>query len=160
MKKLFVVAISLILSLSALNAQSIKGGSFYVGTRATGLDFSFSDKTDVDISAEAGYFLTDNLSIGGEVGIQSYDSNTGFRLMANASYYFLETSSGALFGRFGMGVDQEMGGKSSLAVDMTAGYSIFITDKIAVEPTAGFFIPLKDDRNASFNLGFGFSLYF
>ncbi len=160
MKKLFLIVISSVLLISALSAQNIKQGNFYVGARSTGLDLSFSDKTYVGISAAAGYFLMDNLAIGGEVGIQSYGSDTGFKLMGNVSYYFLETNSGAVFGRVGMGVDQETNGDSSFAIDLTGGYSFFITDVIAIEPIAGFFIPFEKGRDASFNLGVGFSLYF
>lgn len=160
MKKLFLLVLSSVLLISVSRAQNINEGNFYVGARTSGLDFSFSDKTYIDVSIDAGYFIMDKLSIGGEIGVQSYDSNTAFRFMANASYYFLETGSGALYGRFGLGADQELGGDTSFAIDIKAGYSIFITDKIAVEPTAGFFIPFRSGRDASFNLGAGFCLYF
>lgn len=144
---------------SASKAQNINEGNFHFGAGLTGANFSFSDKTFIGISVDGGYFIMDNWAIGGVVGVSHYDSETAFSILANASYYFLETDTGVLFGRFGTGADREVG-LTSFVMDITAGYSFFITDKIAIEPTAGFFIPFKSGRDASFNLGVGFSLYF
>ena len=159
MKKLFLVLISSVLFITSTNAQNIKEGNFYFGTRMTGADFSFSDKTYVGLSVDGGYFIFDSWAIGGVVGVNHYDSETGFSFLANTSYYFLETGMGALFGRFGIGADRELG-LTSFIMDLTAGYSLFIKENISIEPTAGFLIPFKSGRDVSFNLGVGFSLYF
>lgn len=159
MKKLFLLVISSVLFLSSINAQNIKEGNFYVGTGLTGANFSFSDDTFVGVSVDGGYFILDSWAIGGTIGVFHANSETSFSIMANVSYYFLETGAGAFFGRVGMGADREQG-LTSFAMDLTAGYSIFIKENIAIEPTAGFFIPFKDGRDAAFNLGVGFSLYF
>lgn len=160
MKKIFFLLLGLLFIVSVANAQKIDKGSYYIGAKSTGLDFSFSDKVSLGMHANGGYFIMDKLAVGGEFGFLSYDSNTSFRLMANASYYFLETSSGALYGRFGTGLDKYVGGDTSVAIDISGGYSFFVTENIAIEPTAGFFIPFKEGRDASFNIGVGFCLYF
>lgn len=160
MKKMLLLVLFSILATPMLVAQNINKGDFYIGARTSGLDFSFSDKTNIGLYANAGYFIVDKLAAGGEFGLRSYDSNTSFRIMGNASYYFLETGSGALYGRFGMGVDKLAGAGTSFAIDITAGYGFFVAANIAIEPAAGFFIPFKEGRDASFNLGLGFSLYF
>jgi len=159
MRKIFLLIAASVLFIPLVNAQNINEGNFYFGTRVTGLDFSFSDKTSINLSADAGYFIMDKWAIGGRVGVSHYDSETSFCIMANASYYFLEADPGVFFGRFGLGVDR-FSKLTSFVMDISAGYSLFLNEKIAIEPSAGFFIPFKDGRDASFNLGIGFSLYF
>ena len=159
MKKLFLLATFFVLLSSSAEAQNIRGGDFYFRAGATGVDFSFSDKMYVGLAIDGGYFVADNWAIGALIGINHYDSVTGFSLLANVSHYFLETDIGALFGRVGLGLDREQK-INSFVVDVSAGYSIFVTDEIAIEPTAGFLIPFKNGRDASFRLGVAFSLYF
>ncbi len=163
MKKLVLLTLVCVLTAGISNAQKINRDDFYIGARATGAELSFGSGTNFGIAAEGGYFLFDKFAFGGLFGLnytsENGESNTSVILMAGGRYYFLEMGSGALFAGAYAGIEK-LESDTSFAIDLRGGYSIFVADNVAIEPTVGVFIPFAKNHDATFGIGCGFTLFF
>ena len=163
-----------LLAITGLFAQT-EEGKLLVGA-ATDLNFGVTSFDGIDdnttafsIGGRVGFFVIDNLAIGGNIGFSStsrgdLSSNT-FSIGPGVRYYV----NGTFFlgGLFSYGRSSSDNGETESSIDFTtlgfeAGYPIWIVETVAIEPALIYSRNMGSDIvNAnSFGLNVGFSLYF
>ncbi len=165
----------------------IAGGSIYVDSRTDKLGNNKSSSFTTNINPRVGYFIKDNIVVGGELGVSTSktDSNSSsISTVANTNTYGL-----ILFGRYyfdnffaelapGFGAsttEQEAFGittevKSSFyGARVGAGYAFFLGKSVAIEPSLNYRWESYKPKGAgsdykhtisSIFLGIGLSAYF
>jgi hypothetical protein len=156
MRKLFLAA-AFIAAFGIAQAQTDQGGFLATGWSSLGFqseDYGGGSVSSFGLSAKAGYFFMDNLAGGLAIDYFSYDGESASAIGAFLRYY--------VGGKFFVGA-----GYTALSDDrggilpIEAGYPIFITDNIAVEPTLRYDMGMGNSEDYSaFGLGVGFTLYF
>ncbi|MDR1742705.1 MAG: hypothetical protein LBR48_02660 [Dysgonamonadaceae bacterium] len=148
MKKLLgTVLIALIASTGIVNAQIEEGSTIAGGSLAnTQLTFGSAGKTSILLTPKVGYFIQDNIAIGGQVrlGIDKvkdvkaiYEYGVG----AFGRYYLGPDEQGVnnflQYGRWflevGAGIGGATGGDLMFNVNFGPGYAYFLTHDIALE---------------------------
>ena len=118
-------------------------GAFSVGSESTGDNKS----TGFTIEPKFGFFVSDNIAIGGKLGYTSYkaenffgdtDDMAGFTVGAFGRYYMTPASQFSLFGQFGVDYtswDDKLADAqaSEVGVDLGIGLSYFVSPKFAIE---------------------------
>jgi outer membrane protein len=191
MKKFTVLAVILFMSVGAFaqfnKGRMLVGGSAQFSTdteknRNGGTTTTEGTRTTLSISPDFGYFIIDNLAIGAELNLSlskwnaktanGVDASTTSVSFSPFARYYLPM--GIFFqGKFGLGTartsydenfDDFKYNTTSLA--LSAGYVIFLTDNVALEPELGYqtFRYKGDDSNTKdINSGIfmriGFQIY-
>lgn len=198
MKKLLLTATIVIGSLLTMNAQTEKGNWTFGG----GSTFSYSSNnqkyeydgneydekeklSNVTFSADGGYFVIDNLSVGlnliitstketyeGYYGTTDYKSSS-FALLPQATYFFRNDSNiapflGAKVGYMYAGGEEDSDKYSGLALGANAGLAYFINSNVSVDLLVEYLktsMSNKEDndyvlKNSAIGVGVGFSIYF
>lgn len=172
MKKVFLGAL---IALSAITQAQTTKGTWLLGGGAGFSSTSTGDvkESSVALSPNLGYFVMDNLSVGGSAMVSSVkpdggDATTTFAIGPSVRYYF--TSLGAktkLFanGSFGMGSSKTGSGDpvNVTAWALSAGPAIFLNQSVALEVAVGYSsAKVKDAADATNNLGVsvGFQIHF
>lgn len=120
-------------------------GAFGIGSESTGDDKS----TGFEIAPRVGFFLTENIAIGGKIGYASDKAEDAFgdtqddvtlTLGAFGRYYFTPASQFSLFGEFGFDYmteeDKLSDSKSNgFGVGLGLGLSYFVSNNWAIEAT-------------------------
>jgi len=181
MKKIVLSAVA-ILAFGFANAQeSSTGKGFSNGdifiSGSVGID---SDKTgDVkssgfEITPKVGFFVTENIAIGGKLGFSSYKAENGVADTADQSaftvggfgrYYFTPASDFSLFGELGIdysSIDNKLADvkENEIGANLGLGLSYFVSSNFAIEATwAGLGFASNDnggdgaDKTNTFGLG-------
>jgi opacity protein-like surface antigen len=180
MKKI-VLSVVAILAFGFANAQDSSGKGFSNGdifiSGAVGIN---SDKTGDDKSSgfelepKVGFFVTDNIAIGGKLGFSSYKAENAVRDTADQSaftvgafgrYYFTPASDFSLFGELGVDystIDDKLNDfkANEIGANVGVGLSYFVSNNFALEATwAGLGFSSNDnggdgaDKTNSFGLG-------
>lgn len=156
MKKLILSAAA-VLAFGFANAQEAKTFGFGEGNIIVEGNLGFNSTNDKNtdtktssfsFNPKAGYFISDDLAIGIELGIGSAKEETGgveakennFGAGAFARYYFLELGERfKTYGEFGLGFDsykEEFGGNeiktSGFGAGLGLGMNYFVTENIAI----------------------------
>ncbi len=183
MKKVLLSAVA-ILTFSFANAQEeattstgsfAKGDMFLSGAFSVGSETTGDDKsTGFTIEPKFGFFVSDNIAIGGKLGYTSYkaedffgdtDDMAGFTVGAFGRYYMTPASQFSLFGQFGVDYtswDDKLADAQSneIGVNLGLGLSYFVSPKFAIEASwAGLGYTTNDnggsgaDSTDSFGLG-------
>lgn len=164
MKKTLLLALISLVFVSIASAQPhIRQRDLYIGARVSEINLSISSGTTFAMGFEGGFFIADRVSIGAIFDLKTQSGSAGVttvKFLGDVGFHFLESKSGAAFGLFGAGVKSVTHGDTSFLIELRGGYSLFITDNIAFEPSIGFEIPFAKGYDAVFNLGAGFSVYF
>jgi hypothetical protein len=156
-----------IISLYAAKAQTaagnmMVGGSLIYASRAT--DGGDQKENDLIFSPSFGYFISDNLAIGGEIRLVSSSDDVGaenlksseFAIGPFARYYkYTSNENFAFFGQasfvFGSGKsDLASGGdikRSSFTFDVSPGFSYFFTDHWALDLSLSLLNIRSEDPN-------------
>jgi outer membrane protein len=154
MKKTILFSL-LFLSLNDAFSQTkegfIKGNSFVTGSfNFESKDSSSVTENTVEFSPTFGYFISNNLVLGGRLSVgqnKTTDSiviknNTTFSFGVFARYYMSPKSRFSVFGQLGMNYNtkKEKLSKSSVTgfdIGLAPGISYFLSDHFAVEATFG-----------------------
>ena len=188
MKKLLLMAAVAVFGFTTINAQEdtktfgfAEGDIFLegnIGFSSTN-DKNFDEKSSgFNISPQVGYFLTDDIAIGGIISFNSFKEEvsgtdvldlSGFGIGAFGRYYFLDLGERfKTFTEFGIGYSSDKDKISDVAFNtigagLDLGINYFVTEKIAL--TFGLrnvlsFSSTKADVDgaeavSNFNLGFG-----
>jgi hypothetical protein len=142
MKKVFLMAFVATLGIATASAQFEKGVKT-VNMKVSGFDLKYLSgdgysASDLNIAAEASYFVIDRLSILAEAGLEStkevdYDDGLStFHIGGGARYYF---SSKGFFG--GARIVGYVGdeGLHTVAGKIEGGYTWYILDNFYIEPS-------------------------
>lgn len=181
MKKIVLSAVA-ILAFGFANAQeSSTGKGFSNGdifiSGSVGID---SEKTgDVkssgfEITPKVGFFVTENIAIGGKLGFSSYKAENAVTDTADQSaftvggfgrYYFTPASDFSLFGELGIdysSIDNKLADvkENEIGANLGLGLSYFVSSNFAIEATwAGLGFASNDnggdgaDKTNTFGLG-------
>ena len=120
--------------------------------------------TVLSLYANGGYFVADKLALIGGFGydlvsIDEYSENS-IALNAGARYYLLTASKGGLYMNGLLNITKESDLKAEFGFSISAGYSFFLNNRVAFEPSAGFVIPFTEGSINTFVLGGSFSIFF
>ena len=183
MKKVLFSAVAL-LAFGFANAQEEKSnGGFSKGDVFVTGAFTFASTNDKDneektnsfeIAPQVGYFLTENIAIGGKVGFGSYKMEdagvdtadmSGLMLGAFGRYYFTPANQFSLFANLGfdyssMKNNLPAGGKvNGFDAGLGAGMNYFVSSNFSIEAgvaVLGFSSEKSDATGAKGSTGFNF----
>ena len=180
MKKILISGLGLLMLTTGF-AQTQKG-NVLIGANLSDIGLNFQkDNTQfsLNINPKAGWFVKDNLAVGGEVnmGLNTQKGATaiayGFGVfgrkyygaettnLARTAKWFLEANAG-IYGLNISGTDLIKSSTNGVGLGIGPGYSYFISQNIALEAlakynfTAGFG---NSPTNNSIKLGLGFQIY-
>jgi len=153
MKKILaMLTICTIVSVAA-NAQTEKSTWLLGG----GLSFQSTSGSSIFVaSPNIGYFVSNNIAVGGEFNIITTSGSTRWSLGPYLRGYLNPTASGSLFGQAGVGFGGGTGGSSTTTFMGKVGYAAFLNKSTALEFSAG----LNAGGGSSvFLLGVGFQIH-
>ena|SRR5688572_14103348 len=136
MRNLVKISLSLVAFLcisQAVSAQAVNQGAWMVGGNAgfTSTKFKGADEsnTTLFLNPNLGYFIADDLAIGLNLNLTSANEVTTFGLGPFVRFYFAD----AIFAQ--AGVDLGLGDDEFTAFHVGVGYSWFVDNSVAIEPT-------------------------
>jgi hypothetical protein len=163
-----ILAILLSGTLMTLQAQT-EQGDWLVGGR---IDFNSGENTtNVSITPQAGYFVINNLAVGGSIAFNysKIGSNkvTTFGIGPFARYYFTTSNVRPLihgelnFLNRKIKTSTTDDNDTGLNIFLGGGVAIFVSDNVSLEPIIGYNnVKYKDvDGSGGFRFGFGFQVY-
>ena len=169
-KTIFTLFIAVLLSTSALaqleQGTKIVGGEFGVELNTNKSKFenqtvTNSKSTSISLEPRFGYFVIDNLAVGGELSLSTFSSKsessdnkitgTSFAIGPFVRYYFPPKIF--LEGQYAFGVSNtkydwlDENQKSALSAwSLGAGYAAFLNENIAIEPMIGYQSVAEKDK--------------
>jgi outer membrane protein len=181
-KAIFTFSIILLTKLSVVAQKSTEG--FVKGSNFISGQFAFSSTstgefktTSIDLSPSFGYFISNNLSIGLQVGVTNSQSSfsgtnltkvNGFTGGVYARYYTNPTSKFSVFGSAGLNFGSTNNITDSLkttnySIGFAPGISYFLSDHFAIETTIGSLgfsssKPDSEGADATNSINFGLNL--
>jgi hypothetical protein len=171
MKKVVLLFAVAIAAFSA-NAQTGKGTWLLGGSAgfSSGKSSGGTSTTQFNISPDAGYFVAENVAVGGMLSFSSYKyvaTTTNFNVAPFVRYYFLPLGTSAkLFGEgmFGFGSQKTTGfsAVNSTMWQIKAGPAFFLNESIALE-TALYYNSNKVKSTPAYNtfgVNVGFQIHF
>ena len=182
MKKVLLSAVAL-LAFGFANAQEegkgnggfAKGDVFVSGAFSIGSEKTGDDKSSgFEIEPKVGYFVTENIAIGGKLGYASYkaedvfgdtDDMSALTVGAFGRYYMTPASQFSLFGQLGFdysSIDDKLADvqENEIGLNLGLGLSYFVSNNWSIEATwAGLGYTSNDnggngaEKTNSFGLG-------
>ena len=182
MKKVLLSAVAL-LAFGFANAQEetkgnggfSKGDVFVSGAFSIGSEKTGDDKSSgFEIEPKVGYFVTENIAIGGKLGFASYkaedtfgdtDDLSALTVGAFGRYYMTPASQFSLFGQLGFdysSIDDKLADvqENEIGLNLGLGLSYFVSNNWSIEATwAGLGYTSNDnggngaEKTNSFGLG-------
>ena len=154
-----------------VGATPIKKGNWIVGGALGSTGYSFEDESfNINISPRAGYFISDGIAVGLELGTgftthkKPLKNEWNYKVMPFVRYYFPEGASetGRFFGQGGIGISGTDGSTSetSFAFSINAGYSHFVSRNVALEAIVGYNYSKSNQANATAQNGLGIAFGF
>lgn len=172
MKRLFLILFAGCLLATAASAQTLPMGSIFVNPTLTNFSFngitvsSEGQKESFSrfgLQATGGYAIMDDLAIVAGVGLQTgkYDKSgvTALNLFAGARYYVIpnvyvganlalanasiKNNSTKSLDDDDFDIDVSSIKANSLSAELNAGYTYFLTSKVAVEPSLSYTLGLS-----------------
>jgi len=133
---LLVIALMLAMSSTNLNAQTVNQGAWMAGGSLGFSTYKYKgeDKsyTWFKFAPDVGYYVIDDLGVGLELDYVSIsyngNSNSSFYFNPFVRYYVTDP----FFAQVSLGLELEEGGGSLFS--LSAGYSWFLNNSVAVEP--------------------------
>jgi opacity protein-like surface antigen len=169
MKRIFTIAIATLIAATSFSQTSkgtwLLGGSAGFNSQKAG---SAASVSTIEISPNAGYFISNNLAVGASVMFESESKHhTAFNFGPMVRYYFAEMGKKAkLFAHAGIGFGSTKpeGGSSvsSTTWGVKAGPAFFLSKNIALETTVGYSsLKVKDvaDATSNFGVNVGFQIH-
>jgi outer membrane protein len=182
MKKVLIAILALLLSSVDLNAQSegfSKGDIFISGAfRLASATEGDIENSRFEISPKAGYFITENIALGGRLSYLQNESDNGngnsaenksYGLGAFGRYYFTPDKKFSLFGQAGLDYFRSEISSSDFETNgfnlgLGAGLNYFVSKRFSLEASLAFFDYITSSSSAEgtdtrniVNLGIDFS---
>lgn len=158
-------------SLGMVTAQ-LQRGSTLVGGGIGNLSLGLGDDNvfNINLTPRVGYFIQDNVAIGGKVGFsytaQPGDDAYGYNVNAFGRYYFGPNEfdtllrQGRWFLEAGAGIGGVRGADVGFNINFGPGYSYFLTENIAVEALLLYDGTFGTGTSNGLSLNVGFQIYF
>lgn len=154
-----------------VGTKPIQKGNWMIGGSVGSAGYSFEGETfNINVSPRAGYFISDGIAIGAELGgglqtVKDGDNVWSYGFSPFVRYYFPEgaSSTGRFFGQGSVGVSGASAGSdsdTSFAFGINGGYAHFITDNVALEGMVGYNYSKSDLATVGKQSGLGFSVGF
>jgi len=170
-----VLAIVVFLFPVTLSGQTEKGSMFIGGT--AGLQIGnveyfgepADDVTSISLLPQLGFFIADQLAIGGNVTIEYLsfygESVTTVGIKPLVRYYFIEMGNAELFAQARIGYARTFfygEGLGNIGFGIGAGMDAFIKENVALEILAGYdrtSYPEYEESYGGFGITFGFLIF-
>jgi outer membrane protein len=161
MKKLFIAAIA-VFTFGTINAQEdvagfSKGNVFVTGSVGfSSTSYDGDSQSNFNIMPQLGYFVSENIAIGGRLGFMSSSvkvegsdsvSLSGWNVGAFGRYYFTPANQFSLFGEFGVDYASQQTGQltadnkdiniNAFGAGLGLGLNYFVSKNFSIEATAG-----------------------
>ena len=154
-----------------VGTKPIQKGNWMIGGSVGSAGYSFEGETfNLNVSPRAGYFISDGIAIGAELGgglqtVKDGDNVWSYGVSPFIRYYFPEgaSSTGRFFGQGSVGISGSSAGSdsdTSFAFGINGGYAHFITDNVALEAMVGYNYSKSDLATVGKQSGLGFSVGF
>ena len=161
MKKIFVIIAAAIMPLLA-HAQ-FEQGKLYANAALTGLNLSYSgsEKFNIGLQGQAGFFVADNVLLYGVAGWNHRGGSMKFdtvELGAGGRYYILQNG---IFLGANVKYAHGAGGYNDVMPGVEVGYAFFISRTVTIEPSVYYQQSFNDHSDYSkigFRVGFGIYL--
>lgn len=144
MKKVILAAIA-VMGFGFANAQTTgfaKGDAFISGALTLGSEKTGDVKTSTfEIEPRVGYFVTENIAIGGKLGYKTVkDATDAFTVGAFGRYYFTPASQFSVFGQAGLDFTNTKfkaadAKANEFGANIGLGLSYFLSNHFAIEAT-------------------------
>lgn len=167
MKKKIIALVGMVaLSTTSLLSQ-IEQGTVMLGGDAY-FNYSFPSgikaSSNLNISPKAGFFIVDNMAIGASMTFNSFKGGSNFSIAPFMRAYYKGNFYGQLqvgFGRSSFEVAGTTTTTSGLNTELDMGYTIFLTDNIALDPAIYYNFYTEGSKYGGSNLGMkiGFQLF-
>ena len=168
MKKKIVALVGMMaLSTSSLFSQ-IEQGTVMLGGDAYfnyGFPSGVKASSTLNISPKAGFFIVDNMAIGATMTFNSIKGGSNFLIAPFMRAYYKGNFYSQLqvgYGRSSFDVAGVTTKTSGLNTELDMGYTIFLTDNIALDPALYYNFYTNGSKYGGSNLGMkiGFQLFF
>lgn len=159
-------------SIGIATAQ-LQKGSTLVGGGIGNLNFGFGSGSNFDISLtpRVGYFIQDNVAIGGKVnlsytGQKGGNDTYGYAVNAFGRYYFGEKEfdtllrQGRWFLEAGAGIGGVKGADVGFNLNFGPGYSYFLSENVAIEGLVLYDGKFGSGSSNGLSFSVGFQIYF
>lgn len=157
---LFIAACHL---MNHLHAQTGKGGVLLGGTASFQVQFTDPESTNVDLSPQLGFFIANNLAIGGALNLNFSNSYSSFGIAPFGRYYFEGEKSSRLFVQAQVGYFSTKFGDdetiSGTQIGFGPGVAFFLNDHVAIEGMLAYNIRGGDFSTNDLGLRFGVQAY-
>ena len=160
MKKILVIIAVAVLPLVA-HAQ-FEQGKLYAGAGLTSLNLSYSgsEKLNLGLQGQVGYFVDDNVLLYGQAGWNHQGESLkldAVEIGAGGRYYILQNG---IFLGANMKFVHGAGGYNDVMPGVEVGYAFFISRTVTVEPSVYYQQSLKNHSEYSkIGLRVGFGIY-
>ena len=171
MRKIFFSLFTALVCSAGVAHAQLEKGNVIIGGHLANMGFGLGEKSSfsLGISPQVGYFVEDNIVLGGKVGLgyQTLESEGNiFDYGINAfGRYYLEPGEkgvktllnhGRFFGEMGVGIAGTNGASLGFNFNIGPGYAYFITPNVALEGLLKYngTFGAGSSNGLGFNLGF------
>ena len=167
MKRNIFLAIGFITFISFIGKSQINQGAFLVGG-STYFNYNFPNgggaNSEFNFSPNAGVFIVDDMAIGASVSYSLVKGGSSLSISPFMRAYYNKNFYGQLqvgYGRTSMDVAGSTVTSSGLIGELDMGYTIFLTEQIAIDHALYYNFYMNGSKYGGSNLGFklGFQIF-
>ena len=164
MKRNIFLAIGFFSLISFIGKSQINQGAFLVGG-STYFNYNIPNgggaNSIFNISPNAGVFIVDNMAIGASFSYNLVKGGSSLSIAPFMRAYYNKNFYGQLQVGYGRTVASSVLLSSGLTGELDMGYTIFLTDQIAIDPALYYNFYMNGSKYGGSNLGFklGFQIF-
>lgn len=164
MKRNIFLAIGFFTLISFIGKSQINQGAFLVGG-STYFNYNIPKgggaNSMFNISPNAGVFIVDNMAIGASFSYNLVKGGSSLSITPFMRAYYNKNFYGQLQVGYGRTVASSVLLSSGLTGELDMGYTIFLTDQIAIDPALYYNFYMNGSKYGGSNLGFklGFQIF-
>jgi hypothetical protein len=164
MKRNILLAIGFFTLISFFGKSQINQGAFLVGG-STYFNYNIPNgggaNSVFNISPNAGVFIVDNMAIGASFSYNLVKGGSSLSIAPFMRAYYNKNFYGQLQVGYGRTVASSVLLSSGLTGELDMGYTIFLTDQIAIDPALYYNFYMNGSKYGGSNLGFklGFQIF-
>ena len=164
MKRNIFLAIGFFTLISFIGKSQINQGAFLVGG-STYFNYNIPNgggaNSVFNISPNAGVFIVDNMAMGASFSYNLVKGGSSLSIAPFMRAYYNKNFYGQLQVGYGRTVASSVLLSSGLTGELDMGYTIFLTDQIAIDPALYYNFYMNGSKYGGSNLGFklGFQIF-
>jgi hypothetical protein len=168
MKRNILLAIGFFTLISFSGKSQINQGAVLIGG-STYFNYNFPNgakaNSQFNFSPNAGVFIVENMAIGASFSYQVIQGGSSLSIAPFMRAYYKDNFYGQLqvgYGRTSMSVGGSTVTSSGLNSELDLGYTIFLSDQIALDPALYYNFYMNGSKYGGSNLGLklGFQIFF